>query len=72
MYQMANIIRIRGLYAHHTFSAEKKYEEAISILNELKASPLDVINLFPQFSIGKSHNISSDTLPVTGIYLCCS
>ncbi|KAJ3101038.1 hypothetical protein HDU97_001681 [Phlyctochytrium planicorne] len=47
----ANVIRVRGLYAHHLFTIEKRYEEAVSILAELKASPVDVINLYPQFSL---------------------
>ncbi|KAJ3118741.1 Vam6/Vps39-like protein [Phlyctochytrium bullatum] len=47
----ANIIRVRGLYAHHLFTYDKKYEEAVSMLAELKASPVDVINLYPQFSL---------------------
>ncbi|KAI8837833.1 vacuolar sorting protein 39 domain 2-domain-containing protein [Chytridium lagenaria] len=47
----ANIIRVRGLYAHHLFTYQKKYEEAVSMLAELKASPIDVINLYPQFSL---------------------
>jgi hypothetical protein len=42
---------VRGLYAHHLFAKESKYEEAISLLEELKASPVDVINLYPQFSL---------------------
>ncbi|RKO93265.1 vacuolar sorting protein 39 domain 2-domain-containing protein, partial [Blyttiomyces helicus] len=45
--KVANIIRVRGLYAHHVFTVERKFEEAVSILDDLKASPLDVINLFP-------------------------
>ncbi|KAJ3187941.1 Vam6/Vps39-like protein [Gaertneriomyces sp. JEL0708] len=46
----ANIIRVRGIYAHHLFTQERKYEEAISILKELHASPIDVINLYPELS----------------------
>ncbi|KAI9356565.1 CNH domain-containing protein [Zopfochytrium polystomum] len=49
--KLANIIRVRGLFAHHLFTNEHKYEEAISLLGELKASPVDVINLYPQFSL---------------------
>ncbi|KAI8812376.1 CNH domain-containing protein [Cladochytrium replicatum] len=45
--KIANIVRVRGLYAHHIFTAERKYEEAVNILEELKASPIDVINLYP-------------------------
>ncbi|KND00773.1 uncharacterized protein SPPG_03886 [Spizellomyces punctatus DAOM BR117] len=46
----ANIIRVRGMYAHHIFTTEHKYQEALSILKELQASPLDVINLYPDLS----------------------
>ncbi|KAJ3024966.1 UNVERIFIED_CONTAM: Vam6/Vps39-like protein [Siphonaria sp. JEL0065] len=49
--KISNIIRVRGLYAHHMFTTEKKYEAAISILSELRASPIDIVNLFPQFSL---------------------
>lgn len=49
--KVANIIRVRGLYAYYLFTHESKYEEAISLLGELKASPVDIINLFPQFSL---------------------
>ncbi|KAI8823117.1 vacuolar sorting protein 39 domain 2-domain-containing protein [Fimicolochytrium jonesii] len=48
--KIANVIRIRGMYAHHLFRAEHKYQEGLSILQELNASPLDVINLFPEFA----------------------
>ncbi|KAJ3217609.1 Vam6/Vps39-like protein [Dinochytrium kinnereticum] len=57
----ANIIRVRGLYAHHLFTYQKKYEEAVSMLAELKASPIDVINLYPQFSLlGPSEEVVED------------
>ncbi|KAI8838816.1 CNH domain-containing protein [Chytriomyces cf. hyalinus JEL632] len=49
--KISNIIRVRGLYAHHMFTVERKYEEAISLLSELRASPIDIVNLFPQFSL---------------------
>ncbi|KAJ3076345.1 Vam6/Vps39-like protein [Podochytrium sp. JEL0797] len=49
--KISNIIRVRGLYAHYTFTTEHKYEEAISLLSELRASPIDIVNLFPQFSL---------------------
>ncbi|KAJ3294644.1 Vam6/Vps39-like protein [Borealophlyctis nickersoniae] len=49
--KIANIIRVRGLYAHHIFTHEKKYLEAVTILQELKASPIDVINLYPDLAI---------------------
>ncbi|ORY50983.1 hypothetical protein BCR33DRAFT_712932 [Rhizoclosmatium globosum] len=43
--KISNIIRVRGLYAHHMFTVEHRYEEAISILSELRASPIDIVNL---------------------------
>ncbi|KAJ3192541.1 Vam6/Vps39-like protein [Irineochytrium annulatum] len=61
--KMANVIRVRGLYAHHLFTYDKKYEEAISMLAELKASPIDVINLFPQFSLLVQQAPSTITSP---------
>ncbi|KAI9332684.1 vacuolar sorting protein 39 domain 2-domain-containing protein [Obelidium mucronatum] len=59
--KISNIIRVRGLYAHFMFTSERKYEEAISILSELRASPIDIVNLFPQFSLLGP----SSELPVT-------
>ncbi|KAI8612719.1 CNH domain-containing protein [Chytriomyces sp. MP71] len=49
--KVSNIIRVRGLYAHHMFTMEHKYEAAMSLLSELRASPIDIVNLFPQFSL---------------------
>ncbi|KAJ3124851.1 Vam6/Vps39-like protein [Nowakowskiella sp. JEL0407] len=46
----ANIIRVKGMHAHHLFTYEKKYREAVKMLEELKGSPLDVINLYPEFN----------------------
>ncbi|KAJ3012619.1 Vam6/Vps39-like protein [Thoreauomyces humboldtii] len=48
--KIANVIRIRGMYAHYLFRSEAKYREAIDLLQELQASPLDVINLYPDLS----------------------
>jgi hypothetical protein len=59
-----NVIRVRGIYANHLFTQDGKYEEAISILSELKASPIDVINLYPQFSLTPTNED-----PVKGILI---
>jgi hypothetical protein len=42
-----NVIKVKGLYAQYLFGIEKKYSEAIQILENLKASPLDIVELFP-------------------------
>ncbi|KAJ3055453.1 Vam6/Vps39-like protein [Rhizophlyctis rosea] len=56
----ANIIRVRGLYAHHIFTNEKRYAEAVSILQELQASPIDVINLYPDLAIDTAEEESTE------------
>ncbi|KAJ3179672.1 Vam6/Vps39-like protein [Geranomyces variabilis] len=48
--KVANVMRIRGMYAHHLFRIEHKYAEALAILQELQASPLDIINLYPDLA----------------------
>ncbi|KAJ3168924.1 Vam6/Vps39-like protein [Geranomyces variabilis] len=48
--KVANVMRIRGMYAHHLFRTEHKYAEALAILQELQASPLDIINLYPDLA----------------------
>ncbi|KAJ3089200.1 Vam6/Vps39-like protein [Quaeritorhiza haematococci] len=53
--KMSNLLRVKGLHAHHVFTHERKYEQAISMLQELKASPLDVIALFPDLSVTGVH-----------------
>jgi hypothetical protein len=42
-----NVIKVKGVYAQYLFGIEKKYSEAIQILENLKASPLDIVELFP-------------------------
>ncbi|KAI8907010.1 vacuolar sorting protein 39 domain 2-domain-containing protein [Powellomyces hirtus] len=48
--KIANVIRIRGMFAHYLFRSEHRYQEALSILRELQASPLDIINLYPDLA----------------------
>ncbi|KAJ3163142.1 Vam6/Vps39-like protein [Geranomyces michiganensis] len=48
--KIANVMRIRGMYAHHLFRTEHRYAEALAILQELQASPLDIINLYPDLA----------------------
>lgn len=43
----SNIAKVRGMYAQFLFTVEKKYNEAITILESLNASPFDVLELFP-------------------------
>ena len=46
----SNVLKVRGIFAQYLFNSEKRYEEAIQILEELNASPLDVVELFPRLS----------------------
>jgi hypothetical protein len=48
----ANLIRVESLEAHWMFTSLGKHEDAIDILSGLEASPLDVINLYPEFHVG--------------------
>lgn len=47
--KIENISRIKALHAQHIFHVDKNYALAIDILESLRASPLDVIHLYPQF-----------------------
>ncbi|KAI8913372.1 hypothetical protein EDD86DRAFT_200415 [Gorgonomyces haynaldii] len=42
-----NIIKVKGMYAQFLFKIERKFEKAIEILEDLNASPLDVLDLYP-------------------------
>ncbi|KAI9105692.1 vacuolar sorting protein 39 domain 1-domain-containing protein [Phlyctochytrium arcticum] len=55
----ANVIRVRGMYAHHIFTTEHKYQEAFQILRELQASPLDIVNLYPDLT-SNAHDLDMD------------
>eukprot|EP00842_Homolaphlyctis_polyrhiza_P006700 jgi/Hompol1/7030/HPOL_002403-RA len=43
----SNTVKVRALQAYHMFSTKLMYDEALSILESLNASPLDVLDLFP-------------------------
>ncbi|KAI8923125.1 vacuolar sorting protein 39 domain 2-domain-containing protein [Entophlyctis helioformis] len=43
----SNITKVRALQAHYMFADEHKYQEALDILENLNASPLDVLDLMP-------------------------
>ncbi|TPX46151.1 hypothetical protein SeLEV6574_g03379 [Synchytrium endobioticum] len=45
--KLSNIIRVKSLLAHHMFTDLGRYEEAVALLQGLEASPIDVINLYP-------------------------
>ncbi|KAI9202891.1 vacuolar sorting protein 39 domain 2-domain-containing protein [Polychytrium aggregatum] len=59
----ANIVRVRALHAYHMFAVEKKYKEAIEILEQLDASPIDVINLFPDLAVVDPDDEPTETAP---------
>ena len=48
----ANLIRVESLEAHWMFTSLGRYEDAIGVLSALEASPLDVINMYPEFHVG--------------------
>lgn len=43
----SNIRKVRGGLSQYLFAIEKKYDQAISILEHLNASPIDILELFP-------------------------
>jgi hypothetical protein len=45
--KQANIIKVKGVYAQYLFNVMKDYDAAIVVLESLKASPLDIIELYP-------------------------
>lgn len=50
----ANIAKVKGLLAQHLFQVKNEFDDAISILKGLNASPIDVISLFPEYRIDSS------------------
>ncbi|KAJ3387094.1 Vam6/Vps39-like protein [Lobulomyces angularis] len=63
--QISNIIRVKGLEAHYKFTQLHQYEEAIKTLEDLNASPLDVINLFPDLAINEDNDVSPEPVPAS-------
>ncbi|TPX32046.1 hypothetical protein SmJEL517_g04791 [Synchytrium microbalum] len=49
-HKISNIIRVKSLLAHHMFTDQARYEEAVALLQGVEASPLDVINLYPDIA----------------------
>lgn len=65
-------MKVKGCHAHHLFTTEKKFKEAIKILEELNASSLDVVELFPDFvELESRSNLESEApaLKQLGLYL---
>ena len=61
-----NLIHVRGMEAHYMFEL-KEYSKAIAILQELNASPIDVINLYPDFKISDTDSIINDESDVDSL-----
>jgi hypothetical protein len=59
------------MYAQYLFKVEFKYMESVLILEKLNASPLDVIELYPDFFGENTNEIASctDAVVVLGEYL---
>jgi hypothetical protein len=38
------------MYAQYLFTVEKRYADGVAILENLNASPLDIIELYPDFA----------------------
>lgn len=55
-----NISQVKAVQAHHLFSVEGKYGEGIAILCAINASPVDVVNLFPEWAMDEDQ-IETDT-----------
>ena len=45
----SNITKVKAMQAQYMFSDEKKYKQAIELLESLNASPVDIIELYPAF-----------------------
>jgi hypothetical protein len=43
----SNIVKVKGVYSQYLFNVEKNYEEALKVLESLNASPMDVVELYP-------------------------
>lgn len=47
--RMENIHSIRAVYAHYLFSIKKEYVKAIQVLKDINATPVDIVNLYPEY-----------------------
>lgn len=43
----SNIVKVKGVYAQYLFNAKNLFSEAISVLETLNASPLDIVEFYP-------------------------
>ncbi len=58
------MVKVKGCYAQHLFIVEKKYRQAINVLEDLNASPLDIIELYPDFS---ELDLNIDAINITAL-----
>ena len=42
-----NLIKVEALHSYYLFNVCKKYTQALELLESLNASPLDVLELYP-------------------------
>ncbi|KAJ3322293.1 Vam6/Vps39-like protein [Boothiomyces sp. JEL0866] len=68
--KQANVVKVRGVYAQYLFNVKKEYAEAVSVLEKLNASPVDVLGLYPDI-MDNVQDYQSDkvALQVLGLYL---
>ena len=58
------MVKVKGCHAQHLFVFEKNYKKAIEVLKELNASPLDIIELYPDFS---ELDMKADTIDISAL-----
>ncbi|KAI8903006.1 vacuolar sorting protein 39 domain 1-domain-containing protein [Globomyces pollinis-pini] len=68
--KQSNIIKVKGIYAQHLFNVKHQYGSAIKVLESLNASPLDVLELYPEIMFEGGSENQSELLqtvsPITG------
>ena len=58
--KLGNIVKVKGAYAQYLFCIENKYEQSLSVLESVNASPLDVLELYPDILDNQEQFTNSD------------
>ncbi|KAJ3257009.1 Vam6/Vps39-like protein [Boothiomyces macroporosus] len=68
--KQSNVIKVRGVYAQYLFNVKKQYAEAVSVLEKLNASPVDVLGLYPDImDNAPDYRSDKEALHILGLYL---
>ncbi|KAJ3312049.1 Vam6/Vps39-like protein [Boothiomyces sp. JEL0838] len=68
--KQSNVIKVRGVYAQYLFNVKKQYAEAVSVLEKLNASPVDVLGLYPDImDNAPEYQSDKEALHILGLYL---